>query len=466
MRVAGADRPVVAVKPGNAGGAKGVGRPGSSGGQPHGVVGEEPVGGPKPKEKPFDISKWVVKEAYEKVKANRGAAGVDEESIEEFERDLNGNLYKLWNRLSSGSYFQPPVRAVEIPKKAGGTRTLGVPTVADRVAQTVVRMYLEPEVEPLFHPDSYGYRPGRSALDAVGQCRKRCWKFDWVIDLDLRAFFDSIDHDLLLKAVSTHTDLPWVLLYVRRWLQAPLQREDGTIIARDRGTPQGSAISPLLANLFLHYAFDRWMARNFPGCPFERYADDAVIHCATEVQARRVLGALSERISEVGLELHPDKTRIVYCKDADRRGAHDHERFTFLGYTFRPRLSKSRHGKHFVNFSPAVSDDAKKAISREIRSWRINRRSDKTLTDLARMFNPIVQGWINYYGRFYKSMLFLVLRRLNDRLVRWAMRKYKRLRGHYSRAVKWLASVARREPHLFAHWRVGVRPDGWAMGAG
>ena len=235
---------------------------------------------PKPKDKPFVISKWVVKEAYEKVKANRGAAGVDEVSIAEFEADLKGNLYKLWNRMSSGTYFPPPVRAVEIPKKGSGTRTLGVPTVADRVAQTVVRMYLEPEVEPIFHPDSYGYRPGRSALDAVATCRERCWKSNWVIDLDIRAFFDSIDHDLLLKAVSKHTDRAWVLLYVQRWLKAPLQKEDGTIVQRDRGTPQGSAISPLLANLFLHYAFDAWIAREFPTVSFERYADDAVVHCA------------------------------------------------------------------------------------------------------------------------------------------------------------------------------------------
>ncbi|HVA99790.1 MAG TPA: group II intron reverse transcriptase/maturase, partial [Acidimicrobiales bacterium] len=344
--------------------------------------------------------------------------------------NLKGNLYKLWNRLSSGTYFPPPVRAVEIPKKTGGSRILGVPTVADRVAQTVVRMYLEPEVEPFFHPDSYGYRPGRSALDAVGACRKRCWKYDWVIDLDLRAFFDSIDHDLLLKAVSKHTDLRWVLLYVERWLKAPLQREDGTLVARDRGTPQGSAISPLLANLFLHYAFDRWMAKQFPGCPFERYADDAVAHCTSEAQARKVLEAIARRMAEVGLELHPDKTRIVYCKDSDRTRSYEHEQFTFLGYTFRPRRSKSRHGHYFVNFSPAVSDDAKRAIGREIRSWHIARRSDKSLSDLARMFNPIVQGWVNYYGRFYRSMLLLVLRRLNDRLVRWAMRKYKWLRGH------------------------------------
>jgi len=424
------------------------------------------VSEPKPVEKPFAISKQVVWDAYEKVKANQGAAGVDGESIAEFEVNLKGNLYKLWNRMSSGSYFPPPVRAVEIPKKAGGVRVLGVPTVADRIAQTVVRLYLEPDVDPLFHPDSYGYRPGRSALDALGVCRKRCWRYDWVIDLDLKAFFDSIDHDLLLKAVSKHTDLPWVLLYVKRWLQAPLQREDGTIVARDRGTPQGSAISPLLANLFLHYAFDRWMTREHPGCPFERYADDAVIHCKTERQARQVLDALGQRLGEVGLELHPTKTRIVYCKDSDRKGSSEHERFDFLGYTFRPRRSKSRHGHYFVNFSPAVSDTARKEIGREIRSWHLLRRSDKSLEDLARIINPIVRGWIGYYGRFYKSMLFLILRRINDRLVRWAMRKYKRLRGHYTRAVEWLAGVYRRAPALFAHWRVGVRPDGWTVGAG
>jgi RNA-directed DNA polymerase len=221
----------------------------------------------------------------------------------------------------------------------------------------------------------------------------------------------------------------------------------------------------LLANLFLHYAFDRWMAREFPDVPFERYADDGVAHCASEAQAREVLADIARRLAEVGLELHPDKTRIVYCKDADRRGSYEHERFDFLGYTFRPRLSKSRHGKHFVNFSPAVSDVAKREIGREIRSWHLARRSDKTLTDLARIINPIVQGWINFYGRFYKSMLFLVLRRINERLARWAMRKYKRLRGHITRAVNWLAGVARREPRRFAHWRVGVRPDGWTVGA-
>jgi len=311
-------------------------------------------------------------------------------------------------------------------------------------------------VEPLFHPDSYGYRPGRSALDAVAACRERCWRQDWVIDLDIRAFFDSLDHDLVLRAVATHTDLRWVLLYVQRWLQAPLQLPDGTLVQRDRGTPQGSAISPLLANLFLHYAFDTWLVREFPSVKFERYADDAVVHCASQAQAQQVLAAITSRMAQVGLELHRDKTRIVYCKDADRSGSHEHERFNFLGYAFRPRLSKSRHGHFFVNFSPAVSDDAKKAMGKQIRSWRINRRSDKTLTDLARMFNPIVQGWISYYGRFYKSMLYPVLRHINDYLVRWAMGKYKRLHRHATLARRWLRTVAGRAPRLFAHWRLGL----------
>jgi RNA-directed DNA polymerase len=409
--------------------------------------------------KPFDISKWVVWEAYRQVKANRGAAGVDEESIAEFEGDLKGNLYKLWNRMSSGTYFPPPVLAVQIPKAGGnGVRVLGVPTVSDRIAQTVVRLYLEPEVEPMFHPDSYGYRPGRSALDAVEACRRRCWNRDWVIDLDIRAFFDSLDHELILKAVAAHTRQRWILLYLRRWLTAPLQRQDGTLVQRDRGTPQGSAISPLLANLFLHYAFDSWLATQFPAVSFERYADDAVVHCVSKAQAEQVLGAIEDRMAQVGLEVHPGKTRIVYCKDDTRRGRHEHERFTFLGYTFRPRLAKSKRGNFFVSFLPAVSDDAKKAIGKQIRRWRINLRSDKTITDFARSINPVVQGWINYYGRFYKSRLYPVLRRINAYLLRWATRKYKRLRGHLLRAVRWLQNVARREPALFAHWRLGVRP--------
>ena len=423
---------------------------------------------PKLQDKPFQIDKMTVWEAYRRVKANKGAAGVDNMSIAAFEDDRDRNLYKIWNRLSSGSYFPPPVKAVEIPKAGGkGVRVLGVPTVADRIAQTVVRMYLEPEVEPIFHPDSYGYRPGRSALDAVGTCRKRCWRADWVIDLDIRAFFDTVPWDLVLKAVAHHTDQQWILLYVERWLKAPLQHQDGTLVDRDRGTPQGSAISPLLANLFMHYAFDAWMVREFPAIGFERYCDDAVVHCHSERQARQVRDAIAARMAQVGLELHPDKTRIVYCKDADRTSSSEHEKFTFLGYEFRPRLAKNRHGKHFVSFLPAVSTDAMKAMGAEIRSWSLGRRSDKSLDDLAVMFNSIVQGWINYYGRFYKSRLLYFLRRLNQHLVRWATRKYhKRLRNKERRAMAWLAEIARRSPRLFAHWRLGARPDGWAMGAG
>jgi RNA-directed DNA polymerase len=425
------------------------------------------VNEPKLQDKPFQIDKMVVWEAFQRVKANKGGAGVDEQSIAEFEQDLQDNLYRVWNRLSSGSYFPPPVKAVEIPKVGGkGVRVLGVPTVADRIAQTVVRMYLEPKVEPAFHPDSYGYRPGKSALDAVGTCRQRCWRADWVIDMDIRAFFDTVPHDLVLKAVAHHTDQRWILLYVQRWLQAPLQQPDGTLVGRDRGTPQGSAISPLLANLFMHYAFDTWMVREFPAVQFERYCDDVVVHCRSEFQARRVRNAIAARLAQVGLELHPDKTRVVYCKDADRRDDHEVTSVTFLGYEFRPRLAKSKTGKHFVSFLPAVSTDAMKAMGREIRSWHLARRSDKSLDDLARMFNNIVQGWINYYGRFYKSKLLYFLRRLNQHLMRWARQKYKRLRRRERRAMAWLAEIARRSPRLFAHWRLGARPDGWAMGAG
>ncbi len=411
------------------------------------------------KPKPFAISKEVVWEAYLRVKANKGAAGVDKESIEDFEKGLKGNLYKVWNRLCSGSYMPPPVRMVEIPKPGGrGVRILGVPTVADRIAQTVVKMYLEPQVEPVFHPDSYGYRPGRSALQAVGVCRERCWKRDWVIDLDIKAFFDTLDHELVLRAVRHHTDLRWILLYVERWLKAPLQREDGTLVAREQGSPQGSAISPLLANLFMHYAFDAWMKREFPEIGFERYCDDVVVHCKSERQAKYILSAITERLAGCKLVVNPDKTRLVYCKDDHRLGSHEHERFDFLGYTFRPRLSRSlKHDKYFVNFSPAVSDEAGKAMRREIRSWRLQRRSDKTLGDLARIFNRIVQGWINYYGRYYPSMLHRSLRPLNEYLVRWARRKYKRLHRHDEQARRFIADVCRREPNLFAHWRFGLR---------
>jgi len=415
---------------------------------------EEPVN----KAKPFCISKRIVWEAYKRVKANKGAAGVDEISITEFEKDIKNNLYKLWNRMSSGSYFPPPVRSVEIPKSSGGQRVLGIPTVADRIAQTVVKMYLEPKLEPHFHRDSYGYRPGKSAVQAVGVARERCWRYDWVLDMDIQGCFDNLDHELLMRAVQRHTDCRWMLLYIERWLKAPAQQPDGALVQREKGTPQGGVISPLLANLFLHYAFDEWMRRNSPYVPFERYADDAIVHCKSEKQARWLKEAIGKRLAECKLELHPEKTKIVYCKDVDRQGNYPREKFDFLGYTFRPRRSKNRWGKYFVNFTPAVSDKAAREMRRTMRGWRLHLRSDKTLEDISRMFNPILRGWINYYGRYYRSALYPTFRVLDRTLVRWATRKYKRLRGHPRRATHWLGRIARREPYLFAHWEIGLRP--------
>ncbi|MFF4824882.1 group II intron reverse transcriptase/maturase, partial [Streptomyces sp. NPDC001312] len=360
--------------------------------------------------KPFEISKWEVWEAYREVKANKGAPGVDDQSIDEFEKDLKNNLFKIWNRMSSGTYFPPAVRAVEIPKQhGGGTRMLGIPCVADRVAQTVVARHLMRRVEPAFHPDSYGYRPGRSAHDAVERCRERCWRKDWVIDLDVQKFFDSVRWDLLVKAVEAHTEAVWVVLYVKRWLSAPLQLPDGTLQERDRGTPQGSPVSPVLANLFMHYAFDTWLAREFPAVQFERYADDAVVHCVTERQARQVLAALGDRMEEVGLRLHPDKTRIVYCRDGKRPRSFEHMSFTFLGFTFRQRRAKDRNGQQFMRFLPAISKDAWKKIGREVRSWRVHRQVGLTFAELAQRMNPVVAGWMQYYGRFYRSELYPLL---------------------------------------------------------
>ena len=412
------------------------------------------------KAKSFCISKRIVWEAYKRVKANRGAAGVDGQSLKAFEKDLKNNLYKIWNRMSSGSYLPPPVRLVEIPKGDGRMRPLGIPTVADRSAQTVVKMTLEPVVEPKFHPDSYGYRPGKSALDAIGMARERCWRKDWVIDLDIKGFFDNLDHDLVMKAVKFHTDLTWIHLYVERWLKAPVQLSDGTVKERGTGTPQGGVISPLLANIFMHHAFDDWMRRNQPGVQFERYADDVVIHCVSLSQAKEVLEAVRNRLKQCGLELHPTKTKMVYCKDDSRRENFEPNTFDFLGYTFQPRQAKSNKGRYFISFLPAMSNKAATAIRQTIRGWSLSVNwNNQTLEALARFIDPFVRGWMNYYGQFYRSRCVCTLRHLNRVLVRWVMRKYKRFKRRQRAATHWLGRIAKRNVDLFVLWSLGIKPS-------
>jgi len=408
--------------------------------------------------KAFVISKQLVVEAFKAVKANAGAAGVDRQSIEDFEKDLKDNLYKIWNRMSSGSYFPPPVKAVAIPKKNGGQRILGVPTVADRVAQMVVKMTFEPAVESIFLADSYGYRPGKSALDAVGVTRERCWRYGWVLEFDIKGLFDNIDHELLLRAVRKHTECKWVILYVERWLKAPLQLADGTLVERTRGTPQGGVVSPVLANLFLHYAFDLWMGRTFRNAPWCRYADDGLVHCRTEHEAQTIRAALAIRFGECGLEMHPDKTKIVYCKDGSRNGQYPNTKFDFLGYTFRARLVKNRkRNSMFVNFTPAVSSKAVTTMRQTTRSWNFRNRSDLSLHEIARMYNPVLRGWLSYYGQFSASAMYPVLRHFNKTLVAWAMRKFRRLKGHKTRASLFMEGIAKRQPQLFAHWQRGMK---------
>jgi len=408
------------------------------------------------KTKPFIIPKDLVVEAYKLVKANAGAAGVDQQSLTDFDKDLKNNLYKIWNRLSSGSYFPPPVKAVPIPKKQGGERILGVPTVSDRIAQMVVRLLFEPTVEPYFYPDSYGYRPNKSALDAVRVTRQRCWHYNWCLEFDIKGLFDNIDHKLLLKAVRKHTNNKWVILYIERWLKAPMQLPDGSLVERTRGTPQGGVISPVLSNLFLHYVFDAWMTKHHPEAPWCRYADDGLVHCKTELEAQQILAKLKERFEVCKLELHPTKTKVVYCKDGSRKGQYSQTEFDFLGYTFRRRLVENKkRNSMFVSFTPAVSKDAQKAMRAETRRRSIRNRTELGLSDIAEGYNPVLRGWIQYYGRYHSSALNSVLGHFNTTLVAWAMRKYKKLKGQKTNARNFLREIAAREPGLFPHWKKG-----------
>jgi RNA-directed DNA polymerase len=406
--------------------------------------------------KPFTISKDLVVEAYKLVKANRGAAGVDRQTLDDFEQDLKNNLYKIWNRMSSGTYFPPPVKAVPIPKKSGGERILGVPTIADRIAQTVVTIMFEPCVEPYFLADSYGYRPNKSALNAVGITRQRCWRYDWVLEYDIKGFFDNLDHDLLMKAVKKHTNCKWVILCIKRWLKAPLQLADGTLQERTQGVPQGGVISPCLSNLYLHYTYDVWMTRNHPNIPWCRYADDGLAHCKTEAQAKQLLVELELRFKDCGLELHPDKTKIVYCKDDNRKRKYPAKQFNFLGYNFRGRTVKTKEsGGFFFSFTPAVSKQALKAMRAETRKRGYRNRTDMSLDDIAREYNPVLRGWLNYYGRYNPSGMYPVLRHFNKTLVAWAMQKFKKLRGHKTRAATFVKHIAKVQPELFVHWERG-----------
>ena len=407
--------------------------------------------------KPFKISKQAVKIAFDRVKANKGTYGIDEQTIEEFEENLKDNLYKIWNRMSSGTYFPKPVKAVAIPKKNGGTRILGIPTVEDRVAQMVAKIYFEPKVEKIFHEDSYGYRPNKSAIQAVGVLRERCWRKDWVVDFDIKGLFDNIRHDYLIKMVKRYTNEQWIILYIERWLKTPFKMQDGTIVERTTGTPQGGVISPVLANLFMHYAFDDFMSKEYSTIQWVRYADDGVLNCVSLKQAKYIIKVLDKRFRTFGLELNLEKTKIVYCKDEHRKDNYENIAFDFVGYTFRTRSAIDKKGIRFSSFLPSMSDKAQKAIREEIRSWRIQLRVNKSLKDIANMLNCKIQGWINYYSHYYKAGINKILEYINTILIKWVKRKYKTIRST-KKATNWLAEIAQRDTKLFAHWKYGILP--------
>jgi len=411
--------------------------------------------------KPFQISKHLVLEAYKRIKANKGSAGVDNQSLSDFEVNLKDNLYKLWNRLSSGSYQPPSVLRVEIPKPDGGKRPLGIPTVTDRIAQMVVKLQIEPELEKHFHPSSYGYRPDKSAHQALQVAKQRCNKRAWVVDMDIKGFFDAIDHDLLMRAVKRHIKEPWHLLYIQRWLKAPVRQAGRDGGSRQQGTPQGGVISPLLANLFLHYVFDIWIEKHWGGIQFERYADDIVCHCSSEREAKRLKQLLESRFSQCGLQLHPEKTKIVYCKGGYNTGDYQHVSFDFLGYTFRPRWIKTRQGKQGLYFLAAVSQNSAKRIRREINSWPWKYWCQKELKDIHSYVSSRLRGWLSYYGLFGSSIIRNVLFHFDRRLSRWGKAKYKQLKT-LMQAARRINRLRQESPHWFPHWHAAWMVNGWA----
>ena len=407
--------------------------------------------------KSIPVSKEQVWLAYKKVKANQGSAGVDQISMEEFDAQRSKHLYKLWNRLASGSYFPPPVKEVEIPKKDGKVRKLGIPTIGDRVAQMVVKEYLEARFEKIFSPNSYGYRPDRNAHQALEKVRQNCRKTDWVIDLDIKGFFDNIDHERLMLAVQKHVPEKWCLLYIQRWLTMPVQTKSGELIQKQgKGTPQGGVISPLLANLFLHYAMDKWLEQNHPKVEYVRYADDAILHCRTKTEAEQTLTALDERMKACGLELHPEKTKQVYCRDYRRQDTYETVKFDFLGYSFQPRSTKSKQtGKLFLGFDCAISISSKKRIADKLEDLKIDRLNFKSIVGVALYLEPFIRGWINYYGKYRITELKPVFLLLRQRLVWWARKRYKRYKTNMVKAYRWLDRVQKQFPNLFYQWRYG-----------
>ena len=409
--------------------------------------------------KSFPVSKRMVYESYLKVVSKNGGAGIDRESIEMFNAHMSKNLYKIYNRMASGSYLPPPVRTVFIPKKQGGFRPLGIPTVADRIAQGVVKDYLEPEMDKLFHGSSFGYRPGRSAHDALGQCHANCLQYAWVIDVDIKGFFDNISHEKLMELLKRHTQQRWVLLYVERWLKAGIEQEDGSIIERTKGTPQGGVISPLLANLYLHHAFDKWMEQSKVNNPFERYADDIVIHCCSKEEAEKLLAALEERMSEYSLTLHPEKTKVVYCKNYRRNEDYDQNSFTFLSYTFRPRAAKDKFDpkKLIVLFNGAISNAAKTSIRKAIRKVLNPKWINGTLEGLANVLNPKIRGWINYYGKFFKWRMIKVFHYLDGLIQRWLANKYRFTSK--AKTIETFQGIKEEFPVMFYHWKFGIKQD-------
>jgi len=407
--------------------------------------------------KSLPISKQMVHESYLKVIAKDGSAGIDKQSIDMFNEDLKDNLYKLWNRMTSGSYFPPPVRTVFIPKKQGGKRPLGIPTVGDRIAQGVVKDYLEPSLEAIFHSSSFGYRPGKSAHDAIKQCQDNCIKHAWVIDVDIKGFFDNISHEIMLQLLQQHTQEKWVLLYAERWLKAGVEQEDKSIMARTKGTPQGGVISPLLANLYLHHGFDKWMDEINSQNPFERYADDIVIHCSSKEEAEQLLEKLKARMLEYELELHPEKTKIVYCKNYLRNDTHENNSFTFLSYSFQPRTVKDKFGrkKRLIVFNAAISQQAKKSIRTKLREILRPRWSNQTLSWFAMKLNPKIRGWINYYAVFNGHIAREVFYYLNGLIRYWMKSKYKII-GKPKLYEAYLSTQSA-NPNLFYHWRLGIK---------